>query len=206
MQYLWNLMMLSVRATVLALCCALPAHAQDKPCTDCHSEYAKKKVVHAALEMGCKRCHTDLDASTTPHTSKGRLPVGPGADQVAMCTQCHEREGFEGKFVHAPVATGNCLVCHDPHASDHQGLLKKDPPALCLSCHPEIGQGPHVVAGFSRSGHPLGEPYKGNTTEDPMRPGRRFYCASCHEPHRSEWPKLSRFGIGMAPCLKCHKK
>ena len=39
----------------------------------------------------------------------------------------------------------------------------------------------------------------------PLRPGKPFYCVSCHEPHRSEQPRLNRVGQGMNSCSKCHK-
>jgi predicted CXXCH cytochrome family protein len=81
--------------------------------------------------------------------------------------------------------------------------LKAEPATLCLDCHPDIKKGPHVIAGFTRSGHPLGNDKK--EAQDPLRPGKKFYCASCHEPHRSELPKLNRFGKGMVACQQCHK-
>ena len=192
-------------ALLLAAALTPSAQAQNAECLKCHAALAQKKVLHSALQMGCVTCHAEIDASAVPHKSKGKIAKGLSAEAPALCLNCHDRKMFEGKVTHGPVAAGMCLGCHNPHSSDHQGLLKKEPAALCLDCHPEIKQGPHVIAGFSRSGHPLGEPYKGKEAEDPLRPGKKFYCASCHEPHRSELPNLSRFGKGMASCGKCHK-
>jgi predicted CXXCH cytochrome family protein len=191
-------------ALFLAAAYALPAGAQDNPCLACHAALAGKKEVHAAVRMGCQTCHSEIDTSAVPHKSTGKIAKGLSAEAPALCANCHDKKLFEGKVTHGPVAAGMCVGCHDPHASDYIGLLKKAPAALCLDCHPEVKQGPHVIAGFSRSGHPLGEPFKGKEAEDPLRPGKKFYCASCHEPHRSELPKLSRFGKGMASCGKCH--
>lgn len=179
--------------------------AGDKACTQCHAQYAKKKYMHGALEKGCAKCHGDIDGSRTPHVPTGRLILKQTSDQVRLCTSCHDRALSEGKVVHAPVATGNCLGCHDVHASDHVGLLVKEPVALCLDCHPEVRQGPHVIAGFSRTGHPLGELRSGQRPIDPLRPGREFYCVSCHEPHRSQAPHLNRFGPSTGSCVQCHK-
>lgn len=201
----WRSIMRLAYALAVSAASALSAHAQDDPCAKCHAAMTQKKVVHAAVQMGCKTCHAQIDASVVPHKPTGKSAKGLASDPPELCITCHERKLFEGKVTHGPVAAGMCLGCHNPHASDQQGLLKKEPVALCLDCHPEVRQGPHVIAGFSRSGHPLGEPFKGKEAEDPLRPGKRFYCASCHEPHRSELPKLTRFGKGMASCAKCHK-
>ena len=190
-------------ALVLALAYALPALAQDGACLECHAALTQKAVVHAAVPMGCAICHAEIDASATPHKSKGKIAKGLAAETPALCVKCHEAKLFEGKVTHGPVSTGMCLGCHNAHSSDHQGLLNKEPATLCLDCHPDIKKGPHVIAGFSRSGHPLGNDKK--KVDDPLRPGKKFYCASCHEPHRSDRPKLNRFDKGMASCQKCHK-
>ncbi len=190
-------------ALVLAAAFALPVGAQDVDCVKCHSNLSDKKVVHGAVRMGCAICHAEIDASATPHKSKSKIAKGLATEPPALCLKCHEARLFEGKFTHGPVATGMCLGCHNPHASEHQGLLNKEPAALCLDCHPEVRKGPHVIAGVSRSGHPLGNDKK--DVEDPLRPGKKFYCASCHEPHRSDRLRLNRFDKGMASCLKCHK-
>lgn len=190
---------------LLATMVATPARAQDAECAKCHAKLMTGKVVHGAVPMGCKTCHTAIDPSVVPHRSPGATGKALPADGTKSCTSCHERKLFEGKFVHAPIANGTCILCHDPHASDNLGLLRKAPVEQCLECHAEVTKGPHVVAGFSRSGHPLGEVVKGRQPEDPLRPGRPFYCASCHEPHRSDLPVLMRFSKGMGSCQKCHK-
>ncbi len=191
----------------IALAYAPPVQAQemdnDKACLECHAKLVQKKVVHAAVHMSCASCHSELDASVTPHKSRGKIAGGLTAEGSALCTTCHDKKMFEGKVVHGAVAEGTCLGCHDPHVSDYLGLLKMEPAALCLDCHPEVKNEPHIIAGFSRSGHPLGNDK--NEAQDPLRPGKKFYCAACHEPHRSERPKLNRFDKGMASCLKCHQ-
>ncbi|NKE66837.1 hypothetical protein RAMLITH_13470 [Ramlibacter sp. RBP-2] len=192
----------------LALAHALPAQAQskgndDKACLDCHAPLVQKKVVHAAAHMSCASCHAELDASSVPHRSKGKRLHGLSAEGPILCANCHDKQLFEGKVVHGPVAAGMCLGCHDPHASENIGLLTKRGATLCLDCHPEVQKGPHLIAGFTRSGHPLGNDPK--QVLDPLRPGKAFYCAGCHEPHRSRRPKLTRFDSGTASCQNCHK-
>ena len=188
-------------ALVLAVAGVLPAQAQDNPCLLCHAALVDKKVVHAAVQIGCTSCHTDLDTSAMPHKVKGKIAKGLSAEPPALCTNCHDKKLFQGKLVHVPAAAGMCLGCHNPHASDNIGLLKKDPATLCLECHPDIKTKAH--GGFSRGQHPLG--FESKEREDPLRKGKKFYCAACHEPHRSERPKLNRFAKGMAACQQCHK-
>lgn len=99
------------------------------------------------------------------------------------------------------------MLCHNPHSSDHATLLKKEPVALCLDCHAGVKKTPHVIAGFLRPGHPLGDEKKESIVTDPLRPGRVFYCGSCHETHRSEFAGLLRFESRSRTgyCQPCHK-
>jgi predicted CXXCH cytochrome family protein len=194
-----------VCAALAVLALSLPSLGQEVDCTQCHGDLAQKKVVHAPLQMGCKTCHDQLDASSVPHKSGGKAPKGLSAEAPALCVTCHESKLFEGKLVHGPVGAGMCTGCHDPHSSANVGLLTKEPAALCLDCHGDVKKKPHVIVGFSSRGHPLGDEKKAKEVADPLRTGKPFYCAACHEPHRSELPKLSRFDKGMAACQKCHK-
>jgi len=188
-------------ASLIALAGMSPVQAEDIPCATCHAAIADKKVVHMAVQMGCVSCHTDLDTSVMPHKVKGKIAKGLSAEAPALCGNCHDKKLFEGKVVHMPVAGGMCLGCHNPHASDNLGLLNKEPATLCLECHPDIKTRAH--GGFSRGQHPFG--FESKVREDPLRAGKKFYCAACHEPHRSERPKLNRFAKGMSSCQQCHK-
>lgn len=198
------LLALIAAALVHGVVLAAPAPTGDDACVKCHAALFQKKSVHGAVPMGCSTCHVAMDAEA-PHKVRGKVAKGLPMEPSAQCLNCHESKLFAGKVVHAPVAAGLCLVCHDPHASEHAGLLKKAPATLCLDCHPDVGKTPHVIAGFSRAGHPLGEDGKGKMTDDPSRPGKKFYCASCHEPHSAALPALMRFRNGMSSCQKCHK-
>lgn len=184
---------------------AMPAHAQNADCAQCHGDLVNKKAVHAAIPMGCKICHSQLDATGVPHRSAGNAPKGLSAAPPALCGNCHAKSLFEGKLVHAPVAAGTCSTCHDPHASDSVGLLRKDPAALCIDCHADVKKKPHLIVGFSGGGHPLGDAKKSTGVPDPLRSGKPFYCVACHEPHRSDLPRLGRFDKGMQSCQSCHK-
>jgi len=190
-------------------------------CYGCHDKKAfEKKHVHAALGMGCTSCHN-------PHSSNtAKLLLSDAPD---LCFTCHDKKLFSKKTVHAPVAGGMCLTCHAPHSSDEVALLANSPYDLCLTCHSEILKKPHAI---SSSLHPLGpikkpKPIKVKKKKrkqaaevlasapsptpiiimDPARPGREFYCGSCHEPHSTDSPKLFRFNAkkDMDICENCHK-
>lgn len=190
-----------VLLALLALCPA--AGAEDAGCIECHARLVQARVVHAPLQTGCGACHAALDAASTPHRSSAPGANALKAAPAALCADCHEAALFEGKVVHGALLAGSCETCHDPHGSPYQGLLKKEPARLCLECHPEVARRPHVVAGIRRGSHPIG--IEGKAVRDPTRPGKTFYCVACHEPHRAETPKLTRFGTDTASCRQCHR-
>jgi len=156
-------------------------------CYGCHDKgIFTKKNVHAAVAMGCTGCHN-------PHSSKNaRLLV---SEVPALCLTCHDKAGFSQKNVHAPVASGDCTTCHSPHSSDMIALLAKKPYDTCLQCHPDSAEhGNHVPTSGDK------------VPEDPKRPGRPFYCGSCHTPHSSNTPLLFRFDAKSVSslCVNCH--
>jgi len=177
---------------------------QPELCYGCHDK-AKftRSVVHPALQMGCTACHD-------PHASnKAKLLA---ADVPGQCGSCHDKAEFTRKNVHPPVAGGMCLSCHDPHSSPQSGMLVKPHVELCGECHDQVVHKPHAIAGFTQSGHPIGQIRKDPKgkplplLEDPKRPGKPFTCASCHNPHSSDNRKLFRYPArsSMDLCMNCH--
>jgi len=78
---------------------------------------------------------------------------------------------------------------------------------ICLECHSDIKDQPHLVAGFSRRGHPLGDEKGIAIAADPLRPGKQFYCGSCHHPHKADFRKLNRLDPDATTfCQRCHEK
>ncbi|MFH1017217.1 MAG: cytochrome c3 family protein [Pseudomonadota bacterium] len=175
---------------------AAPA-AKPKGCVsaECHGTMLKKAFVHTAVnEDSCQDCHS---------ASKGSAPYESGArhrfDKVSVpkkCFECHEAP--QGASVHEPVRGGECLSCHNPHASDQKHLLARpysagwygDPTAkayaLCFDCHDE---------------KMLLEKKTGDATE--FRDGTRNLhfvhvlalprgrsCSACHGVHAAEGAKL----------------
>jgi len=186
-------------------------HASDLPklllaeaadlCYTCHDK--KKfsgKYMHPPVGIGlCTKCHMIHQSDNEKLLVK---------EPPALCYDCHKKDAFTKKNVHVPVEGGLCLICHKPHAGDSLGLLKKEPVSLCSECHANVRRKPHAIVGMLESGHPLGIPKKGKkNADDPMRPGKRFYCGSCHNPHSSDYGKLFRYEArsGMELCQYCHK-
>jgi predicted CXXCH cytochrome family protein len=171
----------------------------DQPdlCYGCHDKgMVTKKNIHPAVSMGCTGCHN-------PHSSKYAKLIS--AKVPALCFTCHNKAGFTRTVVHPPVASGECLTCHSPHATDEIALLLKKPVALCFECHPDAEHGQHSPSRQpSVSDQAAG---KGPELGDPVRPGRPFYCGSCHNPHSAQNSPLFRFDVKTPRelCTHCHK-
>lgn len=152
-------------------------------CLTCHGDLAKKKVVHAALQMGCPTCHSAIDATDIPHKKTNTIAKGLSSEPPELCYGCHDKNKFEGKVTHPPVMGGMCTSCHNPHSSDTAKLLLSEPPALCFTCHEE-------------------KKFKGKFTHSPVAGGM---CTTCHSPHKSDNEKLLQ---ALAPdlCFNCHDK
>ncbi len=103
---------------------------------------------------------------------------------------CHtsKRWWMTKKYIHGPVAAGDCLACHDPHVSSYKYLLWADSKIkLCLSCHTD----------------------KEKEFEEP---GYKFHgiingkgCVVCHSPHATDYPYQLYKPI-QPLCGSCHPK
>ena len=90
-----------------------------------------------------------------------------------ICFDCHTdlKNKIQEEKAHAPVAKGNCIVCHNPHTSKYKGLLNEVKENLCFICH-KNNQG----SGFNRT-----------FVHSPVQTGN---CLACHDPHSSTRSKL----------------
>lgn len=76
--------------------------------------------------------------------------------------KCHSHMGRE-KFVHGPVAVGECTVCHKK-TGEHKFTISKKSEELCYNCHPDrvdMKKGAHAKS-------------------------REAVCIKCHDPHQSQ--------------------
>lgn len=176
---------------------ASPVPGQN-PCSTCHAAILDGKMVHGPAGVyDCGVCH---DPKSTP--AKYAVPDPDGR----FCLECHDDfiAGVKkNRFVHGPVAAELCLTCHDPHASDAPGLVRgASVNASCSGCHEQVTKTIHAVRTVAGGSHIL------EGARDPLRPGKPFNCASCHDPHGGAIGTLLRDQApsAFALCQKCHKK
>jgi len=112
--------------------------------------------MHEPLKS-CAPCHggeSDQASSDDPHLI---APV------PQLCRLCHKEYVEMTGWVHGPVATGNCTLCHEPHKTKNKSLLNGAMPELCYRCHEtEILR---LVAGHADASYTS--------------------CNNCHEGHTS---------------------
>ncbi|MDH4163253.1 MAG: OmpA family protein, partial [Nitrospirota bacterium] len=129
-------------------------------------------------------------------------PAKNGLTVPETCEKCHS-DVMSMPFRHGPVDSGYCNLCHDPHGSDHSAWTRLRSWELCTTCHREKASDVHVIAGFV---HGVSHPTR--NVRDPLRPGRKLSCISCHSPHSAETKYLLAFGVTRETdlCGYCHKK
>lgn len=155
------------------------AEAADTENCGCHTHQAEKKFVHFPVKNGeCQSCHIPSGQKHPKFKKEAFLLTDKG--KAGLCAECHERKDTK-KYVHPPVAAGDCLDCHDPHQSDNKFQLKEAGAALCYICHEKNR--------FDRS-----FPHK------PIAEGK---CLSCHDPHQSDQKYMLKAG-GADLCMTCH--
>src|SRR5690242_7286135 len=95
------------------------------------------------------------------------------------------KEATGGGTNHKPFASGDCLGCHDPHASNNPGMLLADQKTTCLRCHADQAK----AAAGSKSVHAA------FSSGD---------CTKCHSPHKASLKKLM---LAKPPdvCTTCYK-
>ncbi|MEW5746836.1 MAG: cytochrome c3 family protein [Nitrospirota bacterium] len=146
--------------------------------------------------------------------------------------QCHSKMGKD-KFVHGPVAVGDCGSCHRGEGEKHRASPAKNRfgpivkvGELCYQCHERVDtkKGVHkpVKDGSCTKCHdPHQSPYKfqlrgeGSNLcfmcHDKKLASRKFVhgpvavggCSMCHNPHQTDFPKMLA-AAGNDVCLLCH--
>ncbi|MCC7147067.1 MAG: hypothetical protein IT443_11535 [Phycisphaeraceae bacterium] len=199
------------------LACHTP-HASDEPhqlkqavaplCFSCHPAMGDKisaaAVPHAAVSTAekCANCHD-------PHAADQSFLLRDRTDR--LCLTCHNQslptaDGrlvpdmtaklVNRKFMHGPVAAGQCSPCHDVHGAAYSRLLTKNFPqsfyapfdiqeyALCFSCHSAaVVQEPITT---SLTNFRAGQRNLHYVHVHQQKKGRT--CKTCHEIHSSDLP------------------
>lgn len=172
------------RVVFVALCAGMSYPvallAEQSTCLTCHDAMTqgdKGRFVHKPLvSIDCSSCHQPVSGARHPGGKGSVRLLDKGA---RPCHQCHGSKA-DRKFVHAPVAAGDCTACHAPHLTPYPKLLKEKGAALCLTCHEDR----------FRKKFPHGPVAGGN-------------CLFCHDPHSADNRMLLK-KFGAALCFDCH--
>lgn len=158
-----------------------PAQAAGIMNCGCHPQKVTRQFVHQPVKDGeCPSCHKP-SGQKHPRVKKEAF-ILTDQGNAGLCHECHDRKDTK-KFVHGPVASGDCGECHDVHQSDNRFQLKEPGGALCFMCHEK--------AMFDRKyPHP------------PIVEGK---CTGCHDPHQSDNTYMLK-ADGANLCMTCHDK
>jgi predicted CXXCH cytochrome family protein len=146
------------------------------------------------------------------------------AAQSCVTATCHSTMGKE-KFVHGPVAVGNCSACHKTEGK-HKFAPIKRAADLCYKCHDQVDtkssvHKPVKDGNCTLCHNPHQSAYKYQLRADTAnlcflchdkKPFSLKYvhgpvavggCIMCHNPHQSDFPKMLN-AAGNALCFQCH--
>jgi predicted CXXCH cytochrome family protein len=98
------------------------------------------------------------------------------------CTRCHT--DYTNRSGHDKAKAQPCTVCHDPHQSAYDKMLRTPAPDLCANCHED-------VTGKTGGTHSLHAPVA------------KEGCFRCHVSHVQNTPKLLR-ATDPELCVECH--
>ncbi|MGA1824745.1 MAG: cytochrome c3 family protein [bacterium] len=164
-----------------------PDEASSKHCYSCHDSVGKGKNVHTGIRTSraCLACH-EKDKTITKK----------------VCISCHQQRNgafLSRQFMHAPLASGECWTCHNPHGGETQYRTHKEVNKLCTSCH----TGAHY-GGVEVMNHPILD-----DMNQPTFAGRKYSCTNCHDPHGSDVNKYMLITDTKGPnenCRNCHTR
>jgi predicted CXXCH cytochrome family protein len=153
-------------------------------CLSCHSIHQSdgpklvQKFAHRPYaDKACDKCH---------QAPKDGKVVLTKTDSKALCLQCHEETAkkIQSAEVQHAGALGDCLGCHNPHASKNPGYVRPDPVNACLKCHRDQAALQSTRKVLHKAAFQDG-------------------CSTCHEPHGGTRSKLLRADVNDL-CLSCH--
>lgn len=168
--------------------------AEPELCYDCHREkraqmnYSSHHPVREG-RMTCSSCHN------THGGPSGHL-LRNAESERAFCVNCHPSKQGPFVFEHAAVEEG-CNVCHQPHGTVADNLLKQNEPFLCLQCHEA-----HFHIGREGVTSAVNLPIGGSANPSGLAGWRKAFttkCTQCHsQVHGSDLPSQSISSRGKA--------
>lgn len=174
-------------------------------CRQCHKEVVESfaldahgksaKFLNDSRTTTCEKCHGDGEkhnASTLPQDIINP-PNLTKREANESCLQCHSRDRTHHAWRGGPHDRKDisCLSCHSAHHSKSEDnmLTRRTDEETCLSCHND-----RRADFFKRSTHLF-------RTE--LR-NQKVGCASCHNPHGGEGPKMLTNHSVNGLCYTCH--
>lgn len=125
------------------------------------------RAIHE-LHKNCIQCH----AGNLKQISKDKPQLV--APVPKLCYGCHKDYLSMGEWVHGPVATGECLLCHDPHKTNIVSMLSKSMPELCCQCH-EMAMLRPITNHLKKSYSQCGVCHTGHISQIRMRLKNEFF-------------------------------
>jgi len=104
----------------------------------------------------------------------------PPAKDSCVTDKCHSKMGKD-KFVHGPVAVGDCASCHVATAA-HKFVKITKSSEVCYKCHDKV-----------------------DTKKGVHKPVKEGNCSQCHDPHQSGY-KFQLRAEGSNLCFVCHDR
>jgi len=83
-----------------------------------------------------------------------------------LCFKCHAIN-LSKKYIHGPLASGSCKICHEPHGSIYPFLLVSEARNFCIHCHE-----------------------KAAIEKREVHAGTEAQCTDCHDAHSSDYKYL----------------
>jgi predicted CXXCH cytochrome family protein len=159
---------------------------QNGNCLGCHDAHGGnfKNLLLLPSEKLCSSCHLSMQKQLE------------GASEIKG-TDFKEIKGTDFKFglpfisLHPPFREGQCMQCHDPHATDYKNMLIRDNGQVCLSsqCHQPLVSALEVDRQSDVKIH---------------APVKDYQCMACHNPHGSRIPH-QLLSQSATLCFPCHK-
>lgn len=115
----------------------------------------------------CQTCHARNQSQS------------PRSDFLANCRECHKDYFGNPRYTHGPVASRDCLACHNMHVSQFNSLLHEPQETLCISCH--------------------AAQYSNDALTSYHRAISKSACTSCHDPHFADNPSLLKIAALRGP-------
>lgn len=204
---------------VLAQQPAAPAAAAPaaSPCLACHAlikTLLTRKVVHAAVGMGCDSCHGDHRKGGDGAANKQDHYLN--SKQPDVCLTCHDakEKAFTDAHRGQPAAQAVCTGCHNPHASDAPKLIMAEQHSpfagrQCDSCHEAPVKGKVKLGEASTNAlcflchDDMKTRLAGAKSKHSLIASSENSCIDCHDPHASDHKKFLKSSPASL-CTSCH--